>query len=416
MNLVLSLIVIVVSLEFVTPFDKIRCTERSEFTVCCTKYALVSVTQTRPTDVFHQVFSDDLYQITPYAFKDLSVTKLNLHFIGDHKTKLYPESFFGLPSVRSLTIRWALLDFSANPFQYLRLLTELIIEASLTNNLPPNFLADFPHLRNFSLAGHNLIDITRATFSKVNEDIERVNLNEGSIQFIEPRSFERLGHLKYLSLSRNNLTELQPGVFYGLNDLEELNLQYSRIKNIPGNFSWSLPQLKKLDLSLNELWKIHSGCFSGLKNLNYLDLSDNKLVRLEPGAFFDLRELTFLSLADNEIEVVHYSVFNSLANLRVLNLGRNHITTIAAYAFSGLTLDILSLTRNHNPFSIKSDTFSGLSANEVDIYQFLHDVEIDSMAFRNANLRKLHMNSRLYRQVDRFEWWLSESVQISVSS
>ena len=151
-----------------------------------------------------------------------------------------------------------------------------------------------------------------------------------------------LSNLTRLSLARNKLTKLVPRLFYRLERLEFLDLSGNPLLEIEPEDFKDLRPLRQLYLVGCQLSKLHSLIYQSLPNLEELDLRDNR----------------FESMASFE--------FKYLKKLKNLHLDGNRLTFIDENTFSGLRLNILSLSHNQI-VSLKSCAFCNSTAKELDI-------------------------------------------------
>ena len=78
----------------------------------------------------------------------------------------------------------------------------------------------------------NLISTIRKNTFKGNHSIEKLDLSENKIKFIENGSFEKLKNLKFLNIESNQIESMDEFTFQGLSNLIELDLKNNSINRI----------------------------------------------------------------------------------------------------------------------------------------------------------------------------------------
>jgi Leucine-rich repeat (LRR) protein len=143
---------------------------------------------------------------------------------------------------------------------------------------------------------------------------------------IEPNAFQHLPCLEKLSLENNSIDQIEPAAFNNLNKLMRLELRGNKLTNF--RFA-ELPAsaepycLKVLDLSCNQLIFIPKRSVTNLPtSLVNLNLGENFIEAIESGAFKDLVNLRSLNLAEMLCETLNVDdILNrDTANLRYLDI------------------------------------------------------------------------------------------------
>ncbi|XP_076065334.1 toll-like receptor Tollo [Oratosquilla oratoria] len=294
------------------------------------------------------------------------------------------EAFFGLHSLRNLTLRTYNTDWSAmtltiakDAFRDQKRLERLDLGDNNIWTLPRGVFCDMENLRILNLSRNKLQEVSDLSFTNSDQicaqglrqldlsynhlvsvtafgfaalkNLQRLNMSLNGISKLEDKALFGMYSLEVLDLSGNLLTALPPELFQENKRLTKLYLKNNSISVLaPGLFS-GLDMLLELDLSNNELtntW-VNSETFTDLIRLAILDLSYNKIVRLDAATFRDLTNLQALNLHQNQIEIISDNTFSELFRLHTLVLSSNRLSTIGAFTFSGLVgLHVLHLDDN----------------------------------------------------------------------
>ena len=142
------------------------------------------------------------------------------------------------------------------------------------------------------------------------DQLERLDMSENSIIYIEPSFIHPLVKLHHLNLARNRLGEAisienyGKSLFRSLQTVEILDISDNEIKVIPkGSFIFN-KHLKILDLSQNKLESIDFG-IDDLISLEHLDISDNEIVTVEAGDCVILKKLYLRKNMNDSSSISH---------------------------------------------------------------------------------------------------------------
>lgn len=134
--------------------------------------------------------------------------------------------------------------------------------------------------------------------------------------------FKRLGALKTLDLTANEIGFLTVSCFSDLKNLEKLILNYNKLKV----FSWEpfngLNLLSELSVRNNSIDKIVIMEKRNSTSLKKIDMSFNLLTKIEKLTFYDHHQLEELDLKHNLINQFEQNSFDNLKNLTYLNFDR----------------------------------------------------------------------------------------------
>ena len=189
--------------------------------------------------------------------------------------------------------------------------------------------------------------------------LEELIIEDCAIKDLPPDVFYGLENLKRLDVRTKSDVSLiiQAGAFDHLAKLEALDLSQNRIRNIPTGDLCKLGKLRSLNLSRNEIGSLED---LGLKPeecgdaLRVVDLSHNQLTGIETWAGTGVREL---DLENNYIRFIQEDVFRN-SSLSVLKLSNNQISHLPANTLSSLALRELLLA-NNTLSSLSWNTFEG---------------------------------------------------------
>ncbi|XP_046695317.1 relaxin receptor 1 isoform X2 [Silurus meridionalis] len=168
--------------------------------------------------------------------------------------------------------------------------------------------------------------------------LERLHLENNSIEMISKRTFSGLFSLRKLFLSQNRISSLKAGLFTDLSSLEWLILDENRITSLRQKSFEGLKSLFFLSLLNNSLEHLPktSLCFE-MPRLNWLDLSLNKIRDLPPSLFHNLHNVRQLNISNNPLTHVYEDQFDSFINLQSLSMEEVEIPNISIRTFRFLT-------------------------------------------------------------------------------
>ncbi|KAK4475556.1 hypothetical protein MN116_000835 [Schistosoma mekongi] len=215
---------------------------------------------------------------------------------------------------KRLTIRNKQLYYLPNSIEFLDWLVVLDIRSNNLTNLP-----SLPKTLEILNIGHNW-------FRTIPDTI---------ITLTSLKSISILIHLKYLSISHNQLTMLPESLCSMLNKLEYFNLGYNQLLMLPYNFGL-LKNMKTLILHKNFLTRLPE-TFGQLNSLKYLDLAGNNL-QLLPSNFKQLKLTEFYTEAnpftrydlvpviyEENILTLKEIVLRKLSKLGLINIGYSNL-------------------------------------------------------------------------------------------
>ncbi|KAH8379580.1 hypothetical protein KR009_005829 [Drosophila setifemur] len=209
-----------------------------------------------------------------------------------------------------------------------------------------------PQLQNLVINDNQLVQLDINAFRGLNGLID-LQLSGNKLTSIGQETFQPLGQLRVLNLSRNALGALRPNVFGAAQNfvlhLQQLDVSSNRIRLLFDNQFRALARLQMLDISRNSIASLSGGHFVGLGALRKLYLQSNDILEIKPDTFAALVNLDTLDLSYNSLEYLEDQIFgaNTMSRMRRLNLNGNHLKQLHPLAFSSLPfLEYLRLGHN----------------------------------------------------------------------
>ncbi|KAH8863037.1 Plant intracellular Ras-group-related LRR protein 1 [Schistosoma japonicum] len=228
---------------------------------------------------------------------------------------------------KRLTIRNKQLYYLPNSIEFLNWLVVLDIRSNNLTNLP-----NLPKTLEILNLGHNWFTTIPDSIILLTS-LKSIILNINFYLFNPPFFF--LIHLKYFSISHNQLTMLPESMCSMLNKLEYFNLGYNQLLMLPLNFGL-LQNMKTLILHKNFLTRLPE-TFGQLNSLKYLDLAGNNL-QLLPCNFKQLKLTEFYTEAnpftrydlfpviyEENILTLKEIVLRKLSHLGLINIGYRNL-------------------------------------------------------------------------------------------
>ena len=302
-----------------------------------------------------------LQKIASDAFlplKYLNVLALDANYIH---ADLLQRALYGLRCANNLTQlnldNSRLMELSSMTFQYLEN-TSLTSLSARYCNIKIITSGTFQHLTKLqyvSLENNVIKNIEENAFLNVNE-LLTLDISRNRLQYISDANSVKLGNLKQLVLSHNNIastSRLTPDSLKGYDQLEELTLQSNQIITITSNVFIHASNLRSLVLSYNQIRTLDKCAFGGLNKLETLDIKHNYINAIDVDIFKQTPALTHLDLSYNPdlISVIKGGIadlFRPLQNLDTIQLISIGTQDLPDSLLSNLTrLSIVSFSSNH---------------------------------------------------------------------
>lgn len=238
-------------------------------------------------------------------------------------TKILRTQFETLPDLLELHLQNnAIMEVEPGAFKTLKSLQHINLQNNVLTHLGDVFLHDAPSLVSIQIDSNVLASLNKSLNGQSN--------------------------LKVMWLSHNKLTKLDKSLFADLYQVQRIYLNNNSIENIELGTFESMQALVFLDLSFNLLEEITSKTFAELRGLNELHLTDNRISRIDANSFAALKKLTVLNLSNNPIMKLHKYMFQKDLPIQNLYLNNCSLRTIDNGTFSNLNvLNELYLKHNY---------------------------------------------------------------------
>ncbi|XP_035262263.1 LOW QUALITY PROTEIN: trophoblast glycoprotein-like [Anguilla anguilla] len=163
----------------------------------------------------------------------------NLFILGNHITRIGPESFKGLENVTNLSLsNNRIAEVESQAFGGLRSLRSLDLSGNQLTLIHPEALAvPSGPLRDLNLSralyNHSaLVDLATALRWGMLGSLQQLDLSANRLVLLPPAMFAHLPALRRLLLANNSLVALHNGTFLGLELLDELDLTQNAFRTL----------------------------------------------------------------------------------------------------------------------------------------------------------------------------------------
>ncbi len=127
--------------------------------------------------------------------------------------------------------------------------------------IPLEILSEFPNLNGLAVEFSKLPTLKAGLFKPELEKLEYLHLGYNEVEVIEPKAFQYLIKLKWVSFYENKLKALPHKLFKNNPDLVYINFEENQINSIQPNFFDGLASLKMVEFgSRNRCIRINIGC------------------------------------------------------------------------------------------------------------------------------------------------------------
>lgn len=193
------------------------------------------------------------------------------------------------------------------------------------NSIPTN-LSD--QIRYLDISNNALYKLGAKAFLESNlQNIQKLKLQNCSIETVHVLAFAKLGNLIELDLSKNNISVLDEKVFLENGKLRILSLNHNRIKELRGSLFHNMSHLQRVALNNNQILYVDITVFDRGPVLQYIDLSENRLKHLDFKLIQNLERLSSLNVEGNP-----WICDCNLKQFRDLAMDQNLVTTPTACA------------------------------------------------------------------------------------
>jgi Leucine-rich repeat (LRR) protein len=154
--------------------------------------------------------------------------------------------------------------FTGTPSQKSETKNFEISRAAQIDFIPRDILAGFPNLNGIGMEYCNLSTVKEGLFKEELQNIEYLWLAFNQIEVIEPKAFQYLVKLQWVSLYGNKIQALPDRIFQNNPDLIYIDLERNKISSIVPNFFDGLNKFKRIELVNNVCVSTRIGCESCL--------------------------------------------------------------------------------------------------------------------------------------------------------
>lgn len=265
---------------------------------------------------------------------------------------------------------------------------------------------------NFFLNHNEITTIANLTFIRWHR-LQRLDLSNNNISFLDSLSLAGLGKLEYLNIRANRLKQVptislqntiislpSPNAYLGPSSskppsLKVIDLGENSLNNLLSNSFASLERVQELYLDSCSLTQIHDEAFRGLHTLTTLILERNNLLEIPSSSFSSISVLRTLNLNSNKIKSIPRNAFTELINLEELHINYGLFNTLVKGVFHGLhNLRYLEITLNQNLTEIQKGVFEDLHKLKIiDLHSNALTSLPDDLSKRGLELLDLRNNS-----------------------
>lgn len=245
--------------------------------------------------------------------------------------------------------------------------------------------------------------------NSVSGRVSHVSLDRLGLSGKIGRGFEKLQHLKVLSLSSNSFSgNISPQLSLS-SSLERLNLSHNNLSGtIPSSLA-NLSSIRFLDLSKNSFSaQVPDDLFQNCVSLRYLSLSGNMLEGSLPSTLSRCSSLNYLNLSNNHFSGSpdFASWFRSLKRLRLLDLSHNALAGSIPVGISGIHyLKELLLEANQFSGSLPGDIGLCPHLNRLDLGDNLFTESLPDSLQRLNSLTFFRVSNNMFKGY--FPQWIS---------
>lgn len=220
-------------------------------------------------------------------------------------------------------------------------ITFIIAKDSQMDFIPPSIFSKFRNIIAIDFSGVQLKSLTAQTFKEA-RNAKKFWLRNNNLVNL-PGDIFRNTKAESIQLHSNEIKELSWNTFFNLPNVNRIELDRNHLLwTFDPRVFQNLINLKYLSLWENQLTLIPVDAFKNLQRLEYLSLGINRLYKLETAAFQPLSGLKILHLDRNEITYIEKDLFQSFPLLTELKLNRNACADFDVFSIQNIDLQIVS--------------------------------------------------------------------------
>lgn len=227
-----------------------------------------------------------------------------LNISGNKITIIKQYLFEGFSTIRLQELDLNSNDISTietNAFEDLQFLQILDLSGNNIVDLQENTFYGLNSLRKLYLVDNDISNIQTGTFGSL-QNLEELDLSGNSLRSFSGEMFSgdraEPRKLRKLFLKRNNLLVIQPRSFNQITNLDYLSLAFNSIVRFDENLFSPLAKLKKLHIGHNNIDELPASMFNTTRQLQELYMDHNKLTFF-PEATHDFSSLIKVALEGN---------------------------------------------------------------------------------------------------------------------
>ncbi|KAJ8984523.1 hypothetical protein NQ317_010994 [Molorchus minor] len=289
--------------------------------------------------------NNEIFKLPPTLF--INNQELNSLYLDNNPLKQFYLNT--TENLETLSLKNCQLEvFDERSTQKLTTLSELNLSGNKIKELPSTALAHMKYLSVINLSNNRLERLNDDIFAE-NPLLVKIALDGNNFDTL-PNFYLKNGEVftTYTFSCRNcGLKTLSSTVFEKMGGMIDLQLSENEFMNIDNMFD-KIGSLKILDISYNNIAYISPNAFAGNLNLETLNLAGNPLMTLNPEVFannhvlreIDARNTSLQKLWSNNNKLVH--------SLQKLLVGNNLLTTVTIDDFK-ITPNLKAIDLNNNP-------------------------------------------------------------------
>lgn len=193
---------------------------------------------------------NDINKIKAMAFRDLNSLHV-LNLTNNAINELNEQTFVGLGKLQTLHLTMNhILNIQPNTFGHLRAILRLDLSANAIQTLSGNIF------------GNQILPL------------EKLFIQRNSIETVQPRAFDKVPYVDFLSLAHNRIASLDENLFEALKNLKKLQLHNNRIELIPQKLFEDISGISELQIKYNRLTFLPNSQYP-FKNLQKVTMEGN---------------------------------------------------------------------------------------------------------------------------------------------
>ncbi|XP_030558658.1 uncharacterized protein LOC115761138 [Drosophila novamexicana] len=319
-----------------------------------------------PENVFETVDSIEELDLSYNSLKELPANVFNgtaLSILHLKYNSFTGDLHFGVKDLQQLDLSFnSIVHVHHSMFDKMPGLTNLNLKGNGITKIQPDSFLTLETLRHIDLSMNELDQVSSMLFFK-NAELDVIRLNDNPRLSQLPTdgflSSNGIFTVYYLDLSSCAVGALGHKTFSTMPHLTTLKLAWNNINNLPQATFANLTKLIDLDLSNNLISQFDDLLFIENNEITKLNLAGNPITKLSVRLFMPLRQLRSLDVNDCELTSlltdkqfgVDYKFFETLRSFNASNNSIKRISESDVKVFKNLR----SLDITHNPLKCDED-------------------------------------------------------------